>query len=113
MIFSIISWFTAIKILDKVLQNIPIIIIKLIQIASIIALTTAIYELSYNLTIWNSFLTKDFLNGIINPNDINSNYPYPETPWNLLFAIQMFLASVVITGHCFYKMSNIKKLYPK
>ena len=111
MIFAIISWFTAIKILDGVLRNIPISIIKIIQILSIVALTTAIYELSYNLTIWNSFITKDVLNGIINPNNINSNYPNPETPWNLLFAIQMFLASVIITGHCFYKMSNIKKSY--
>ncbi|MGD1839197.1 MAG: hypothetical protein ACPKPY_14200 [Nitrososphaeraceae archaeon] len=113
MIFSVISWFTAIKILDKVLKNIPIGVIKLIQILSIVALTTAIYELSYNLTLWNSFITKDILNGIINPNSINSNYPNPETPWNLLFAIQMFLASIIITGHCFYKMSNIKKPYSK
>jgi hypothetical protein len=32
-----------------------------------------------------------------------------ETPWNLYFATQMLLASVIITFHSYYVMTKSKK----
>lgn len=109
MIFSVISWFTAIKIYDDTIKNLTIRIKTLIQIISIIAATITIYELVYNFTIWNSLITSNLFNNIFDPNNTTINYPIPEVPWNLYFTTQMLFAAFVITFHSFYVMTNSKK----
>lgn len=109
MIFSIISWFTAIKIYEETIRNLTVRIKTFIQIISIIAATITIYELVYNFIVWNSLITTNLFNNIFDPNNENINYPMPETPWNLYFATQMLLASVIITVHSYYVMTKSKK----
>ena len=108
MIFSIISWFTAIKIYEDSIQKFSVKLKTLIQIISIIAATITIYELIYNFAIWNSLITSNLFNNIFDPNNTTINYPIPEVPWNLYFATQMLLAALVITFHSYYVMTKSK-----
>ena len=109
MIFSVISWFTAIKIYEDSIKKFTVKLKTLIQIISIIAATITIYELIYNFAIWNSLITSNLFNNIFDPNSTTINYPIPEIPWNLYFATQMLLAALVITFHSYYVMTNSKK----
>ena len=108
MIFSIISWFTAIKIYDDTINNLTVRIKTIIQIISIIAGTITLYELVYNFMIWNSLITSNLINNVFDPNNTKINYPIPEVPWNLYFATQMLLAALVITFHSYYVMTRAK-----
>lgn len=109
MIFSIISWFTAIKIYEDAIRNLTVRIKTFIQIISIIAATITIYELVYNFSIWNSVITSNLFNNIFDPNNAKIHYPIPEIPWNLYFATQMLLAALIITFHSYYVMTKSKK----
>jgi glucan phosphoethanolaminetransferase (alkaline phosphatase superfamily) len=109
MVFSLISWFTAIKIYENSIRNLKVRIKTFLQIISIIAATITIYELIYNFIVWNSLITTNLFNNIFDPNNEEINYPVRETPWNLYFATQMLLASVIITFHSSYVMTKSKK----
>ena len=109
MVFSLISWFTAMKIYENSIRNLPVRIKTFIQIISIIAATITIYELIYNFIVWNSIITSNLFDNIFDPNNENVNYPMPDTPWNLYFATQMLLAAVIITFHSYYVMTRSKK----
>ena len=109
MVFSLISWFTSIKIYEDSIKNLKVRIKTLIQIISIIAATITIYELLYNFIVWNSLITSNLFNNIFDPNNEKINYPIPEIPWNLYFATQMLLAAVIITIHSYYVMTKSKK----
>ena len=109
MIFSLISWFTAIKIYEETIRNLTVRIKTFIQIISIIAATITIYELVYNFTIWNSLITSNLFNNVFDPNNAKIHYPIPEIPWNLYFATQMLLAALIITFHSYYVMTMSKK----
>ncbi|HEX2557923.1 MAG TPA: hypothetical protein VHK86_06340, partial [Nitrososphaera sp.] len=63
----------------------------------------------YNFIIWNSLITADAINGVINFDDKNVPYPNPKTPWNLVFATKMSLAAFLISAHGFYTMSKPEK----
>jgi glucan phosphoethanolaminetransferase (alkaline phosphatase superfamily) len=109
MVFSLIAWFTAIKIFENSIRNLKVRIKTFLQIISIIAATITIYELIYNFIVWNSLITTNLFNNIFDPNSEEINYPVRETPWNLYFATQMLLASVIITFHSYYVMTKSKK----
>jgi hypothetical protein len=109
MVFSLIAWFTAIKIYENSIRNLPVRIKTFIQIISIIAATITIYELIYNFIVWNSLITSNLFGNIFDPNNEKINYPMPDTPWNLYFATQMLLAAVIITFHSYYIMTKSKK----
>ncbi len=109
MVFSLISWFTAMKIYENSIRNLTVRIKTFIQIISIIAATITIYELIYNFIVWNSLITSNLFDNIFDPNNEKINYPMPDTPWNLYFATQMLLAAVIITFHSYYVMTKSKK----
>jgi len=109
MVFSLIAWFTAIKIYEDTIRNLTVGIRIFIQLISIIAATITIYELVYNFTIWNSIITSNLFNNIFDPNNAKIHYPIPEIPWNLYFTTQMLLAALIITFHSYYVMSKSKK----
>lgn len=108
MIFSLVSWFTAIKIFEDNIINIPTHIKTILQIISLVSITICAYELFYNFTVWNSIITDNLISGYFEPNKELINYPKPDTPWNLSFATQMFLAALIITSHSFYTMTKSK-----
>jgi glucan phosphoethanolaminetransferase (alkaline phosphatase superfamily) len=109
MVFSLIAWFTAIKIFENSIRNLKVRIKTFLQIISIIAATITIYELIYYFIVWNSLITTNLFNNVFDPNSEEINYPVRETPWNLYFATQMLLASVIITFHSYYVMTKSKK----
>ena len=109
MVFSLISWFTAMKIYENSIRNLTVRIKTFIQIISIIAATITIYELIYNFIVWNSLITSNLFDNIFDPNNEKINYPMPDTPWNLYFATQMLLAAVIITFHSYYVMTKSNK----
>ena len=74
MIFSLISWFTAIKIYEDAIKNLPLRIMTFIQLISIIAATITIYELVYNFAVWNSLITSDLFKNIFDPNNAKIKY---------------------------------------
>lgn len=108
MIFSLVSWFTAIKIFEDNIINIPTHIKTILQIISLVSIVICAYELFYNFTVWNSIITDNLISGYFAPNKELINYPKPDTPWNLSFATQMFLAALIITSHSFYTMTKSK-----
>ena len=110
MIFSLISWFTATKILEDSINKIPTYTKTILQIISLVSIVISVYELFYNFTVWNSIITDNLINGYFEPNKLLISYPKPETPWNLSFATQMFLAAVIITSHSLYTMTISKNM---
>ena len=108
MIFSLLSLFTAIKIFEDNIINIPTHIKTILQIISLVSIVICAYELFYNFTVWNSIITDNLISGYFEPNKELINYPKPDTPWNLSFATQMFLAALIITIHSFYTMTKSK-----
>jgi hypothetical protein len=70
----------------------------------------ALYEFVYNFIVWNSLITADAIRGaVMRFDDLNVEYPNPETPWNLVFATKMTLAAFLISAHCFYTISKPEK----
>lgn len=110
MIFSLISWFAAIKIFEDNIQSLPLYIQTILQIFSLVAIIISGYELFYNFTVWNSVIIDNLINGNFEPDQDLINYPKPDTPWNLAFATQMFLAALIISCHCFYVITKSKNI---
>jgi len=108
MIFSLISWFAAIKIFEDNLKSLPSYIQTILQIFSLVAIIISGYELFYNFTVWNSVIIDNLINGNFEPDQNLINYPKADTPWNLAFATQMFLAALIISCHCFYVITKSK-----
>jgi hypothetical protein len=108
MIFSLVSWFTAMKIFEDNIINLSSYIQTILQICSLVAIVISVYELFYNVTVWNSIIIDNLISGNFDPDKELINYPKPDTPWNLAFATQMFLASLIITSHCFYIITKSK-----
>jgi hypothetical protein len=101
-IFSVLSWFCVTKIGSKRVENAPKIIKDTLAIFSIILIVVSAYEFVYNFTIWGSLITINVLDKTLNPDELNINYPNPDTPWNLVFATKMTLAALIISCHSFY-----------
>lgn len=110
MIFSLISWFTAMKIFEDNINNLSSYIQTILQIFSLIAIIISVYELFYNFTVWNSIIIDNLISGIFEPDQNLINYPKADTPWNLAFATQMFLASLIIASHCFFVITKSKNM---
>lgn len=101
-VFSVLSWFCVTKIGFKKVQNIPKIARNVLAVISLLLIVVSAYEFMYNFTVWGSFITVNTINNSLNYDEININYPNPETPWNLVFATKMTLAALIISCHSFY-----------
>ncbi len=62
-----------------------------------------LYEVLYNFTVLNAYMTAEFSNVIVPDIDkLSVAYPDPDRPWNLVFATKVFLASFIISTHALY-----------
>jgi len=108
-IFSVITWFCVTKIGYKRVQDTPEIVRSVLSVLSLVLIVVAAYEFVYNFTVWGSLITFNTINNSLNVDEININYPNPETPWNLVFATKMTLAALIISCHAFYVIQRAGK----
>ena len=109
MIASVMGWYCVVKLGGDAVSNIPKSLKAVLQLTVLAIAIVALYEFVYNFIVWNSLITADAIQGIIDFDDLNVSYPNPNTPWNLVFATKMSLAAFLISAHGFYTMSKPKK----
>jgi hypothetical protein len=109
MISSVVGWYCVVKIGGDAVTNIPKWLKSVLQLAVLVIAIVALYEFVYNFIVWNSLITADAIQGVLDFDNKNVEYPNPKTPWNLVFATKMSLAAFLISAHGFYTMSKPKK----
>jgi hypothetical protein len=109
MIVSVMGWYCVVRLGGENVKSIPKWLKSILQLIVLAIAIVALYEFVYNFIIWNSLITADAINGVINFDDKNVPYPNPKTPWNLVFATKMSLAAFLISAHGFYTMSKPEK----
>jgi hypothetical protein len=109
MVFSVISWYSAMKLVGDRLSKIPYSVRLVLQLVILIACVVSLYEFVYNFLVWSSLITVNLAKGHLNLDDITISYPNPNTPWNLVFATKMTLAGFIISSHAFYMISRSSK----
>ena len=109
MVVTVVGWYCVTKLGGDKVKNISPTLKAILQLVVLGIVVISAYEFIYNFIIWNSFITADAINGIIRVDDLNIPYPYPDTPWNLVFATKMSLSALLISAHGFYTISRNKK----
>jgi hypothetical protein len=109
MISSVVGWYCVVKLGGDAVTNIPKWLKSVLQLAVLVIAIVALYEFVYNFIVWNSLITADAIQGVLDFDNLNVEYPNPKTPWNLVFATKMSLAAFLISAHGFYTMSKPKK----
>jgi hypothetical protein len=109
MIASVVGWYCVVKIGGDAVSKIPNWLKSVLQLFVLVVAIVALYEFVYNFIVWNSLITADAIQGILDFDDLNVGYPNPKTPWNLVFATKMSLSAFLISAHGFYTMSKPKK----
>lgn len=102
MLASVIGWYCVTRLGEKVTRKNSKISIALIELIAIVATVISLYELLYNFMVWNALLTADLLRGTLDIDKLSMPYPNKDTPWSLVFATKMFLASLIISAHAWY-----------
>ena len=109
MIVSVVGWYCVVRLGRDKVRGIPKWLKAILQLLVLAIAVIAFYEFIYNFVIWNSLITAEAIKGAINPDKINTNFPDPKTPWNLVFATKMSLTAFFIAAHGFYTMSKQEK----
>ncbi len=109
MIVSVVGWYCVVRLGGNKVSNIPKWLKSILQLIVLVIAVVSLYEFVYNFVVWNSLMTADVLRGVLRFDDLNVEYPNPETPWNLVFATKMSLAAFLISAHGFYTMSKPEK----
>ncbi len=102
MLSSVIGWYCVTRLGERVTRNNSKTSIALIELIAIAATVISLYELIYNFMIWNALITVNMLRGEVDIDKLSISYPSQNTPWNLVFATKMFLASLIISAHAWY-----------
>ncbi|HLG36719.1 MAG TPA: hypothetical protein VI338_01180 [Nitrososphaera sp.] len=109
MISSVVGWYCVVKVGGDAVTNIPKWLKSVLQLVVLVIAIVALYEFVYNFVVWNSLITTDAIQGVLDFDNLNVEYPNPKTPWNLVFATKMSFAAFLISAHGFYTMSKPKK----
>lgn len=109
MIFSVISWYCAIKIGGDKVSRIPKLYKSIFQVGALLIAVVTLYEFVYNLVVWNSLITIDISDKYYQLDQLVIAYPNPETPWNLVFSTKMTLSAFIVSAHAFYVISKNMK----
>ena len=107
---TIIGWYCVSRIGWKKTTNLRTWKMALLQLMLMGFAIICLYELLYNFTVLNAQITAGIIDG--NVPDIDSliiAYPYPERPWNLIFATKVFLSAFIISSHAFYLSTKPRK----
>jgi hypothetical protein len=106
MIVSVVGWYCVVKLGGDKVTGIPKWLKSILQLIVLAIAVVSLYEFVYNFIVWNSLITADAIQGVLEFDEKNVAYPNPETPWNLVFATKMSLAAFLISAHGFYTMSK-------
>ncbi len=106
MIVSVVGWYCVVRLGGDKVKSIPKWAKAVLQLIVLAIAIVSLYEFVYNFIVWNSLITADAIQGVFRFDDLNVEYPKPETPWNLVFATKMSLAAFLISAHGFYTMSK-------
>lgn len=106
MIVSVVAWYCVVRLGGEKVESIPKWAKAVLQLIVLCIAIVSLYEFVYNFIVWNSLITADAIQGVFRFDDLNVEYPKPETPWNLVFATKMSLAAFLISAHGFYTMSK-------
>ncbi len=106
MIVSVVGWYCVVKLGGDKVTGIPKWLKSILQLIVLAIAVVSLYEFVYNFIVWNSLITADAIQGVLEFDEKNVPYPNPETPWNLVFATKMSLAAFLISAHGFYTMSK-------
>jgi hypothetical protein len=109
MIVTVVGWYCVVRLGGDKVRNIPKWLKAVLQLVVLAIAVVSLYEFVYNFIVWNSLITADVIRGVFRFDDLNVEYPKPETPWNLVFATKMSLAAFLISAHGFYTMSKTEK----
>lgn len=109
MITSVVGWYCVVKLGGDAVTDIPKWLKSVLQLIVLVIAIVALYEFVYNFIVWNSLITADAIQGVLDFDNLNVEYPNPKTPWNLVFATKMSLAAFLISAHGFYTMSKPRK----
>ena len=109
MIVTVVGWYCVVRLGGDKVRNIPRWLKAMLQLIVLAIAVVSLYEFVYNFIVWNSLITADVIRGVFRFDDLNVEYPKPETPWNLVFATKMSLAAFLISAHGFYTMSKPEK----
>jgi hypothetical protein len=109
MIVSVVGWYCVVRLGGDKVKSIPKWLKSILQLIVLAIAVVSLYEFVYNFAVWNSLMTADAISGVLRFDDLNVQYPNPETPWNLVFATKMSLAAFLISAHGFYTMSKPEK----
>ena len=106
MVLSVISWYSAMKLVAKAVKYTEYHKINPTNCNSHRLCSFAVQLLVYNFLVWSSLITFNLANGHLNLDNISISYPNPNTPWNLVFATKMTLAGLLISAHAFYLITK-------
>jgi hypothetical protein len=109
MIVSVVGWYCVVRLGGEKVKSIPQWLKSILQLIVLAIAVVSLYEFVYNFIVWNSLMTADAIRGVMRFDDLSVEYPNPKTPWNLVFATKMSLASFLISSHGFYTMSKPEK----
>jgi hypothetical protein len=109
MIVSVVGWYCVVRLGGEKVKSIPQWLKSILQLIVLAIAVVSLYEFVYNFVVWNSLMTADAIRGVMRFDDLSVEYPNPKTPWNLVFATKMSLASFLISSHGFYTMSKPEK----
>jgi len=60
------------------------------------AISIAVYEVFFNLSLWSALMASNNPRGRLNPEILINPYPNPKIPSNLVFAMKTYTAAMVI-----------------
>jgi hypothetical protein len=83
--------------------------LSFLKLIAFIVIVFAGYEIMYNFAIWTAQIFTSSLLGYLNPDIIVSAFPNPKTPWNLVFATELFTTAFAVSFYCFYFVRQIEK----
>lgn len=102
MLASVIGWYCITRLGVRVTKKNSKASIAMIELISIAVTVISLYELMYNFMVWNALITAGLMKGELEIDKLNMPYPSANTPWSLVFATKMFLASLIISAHAWY-----------
>lgn len=107
---AIISWYCVSRIGWKRTVTVSKWKLATVQLMLLGLAVITLYETIYNFILLNSQITAGLISG--GTPDIDSlTIAYPDThrPWNLVFAVKIFLAAFLISAHAFYLSTRPRK----
>lgn len=105
---SVVFFYTAIRIWQNKVAQWSHLELASLQLVAIVVAFASAYEVMYNFMLWEAYFSVQVLYNIA-ANPINLSSPGP-TPWNLVFAVKVFMSLFVISGYTVYFLRKVHQV---